>query len=285
VVWTPGYWGFAGAAYVFHAGYWGPHVGFYGGVNYGHGYTGAGYAGGRWVGNSFAYNREVTNINVTVVHNVYVEHVNVVTANRASYNGGNGGVRAAASQEERQWEREPRAAPTPIQTQHVHDAAGNPALFVRANNGRPPIAATPRPASFTAPGVIGTRGAAAIANPTPAPTTPQRQTNFNTPNSYGGGPNNYRPPASNGSATPNYPRPPANYSQQPIKGPTAPISPTPPSVNHTSPQATTVHLPANQQVNVARPATTPAPPPPARQQQTRPPPQLQQKGQNKKDVN
>jgi hypothetical protein len=58
VLWTPGYWGLVGAVYVFHAGYWGPHVGFYGGVHYGFGYTGEGYAGGRWVGNSFAYNRD-----------------------------------------------------------------------------------------------------------------------------------------------------------------------------------------------------------------------------------
>ena len=39
VLWTPGYWGFVGGVYAFHAGYWGPHVGFYGGVNYGFGYA------------------------------------------------------------------------------------------------------------------------------------------------------------------------------------------------------------------------------------------------------
>ena len=26
-----------------NAGYWGPHVGFYGGINYGYGYGGVGY--------------------------------------------------------------------------------------------------------------------------------------------------------------------------------------------------------------------------------------------------
>ena len=40
VLWTPGYWGWGGSAFIFHEGYWGPHVGFYGGINYGFGYTG-----------------------------------------------------------------------------------------------------------------------------------------------------------------------------------------------------------------------------------------------------
>src|SRR5258708_24787301 len=31
--WTPAYWGWSGAVFVFHEGYWGPRVGFYGGVN------------------------------------------------------------------------------------------------------------------------------------------------------------------------------------------------------------------------------------------------------------
>ena len=42
VLWTPGYWGFVGGVYALHAGYWGPHIGFYGGVNYGFGYVGNG---------------------------------------------------------------------------------------------------------------------------------------------------------------------------------------------------------------------------------------------------
>src|SRR6202050_4239868 len=46
VLWTPGFWILAGGLYVFHAGYWGPHVGFYGGINYGGGYVGTRYPGG-----------------------------------------------------------------------------------------------------------------------------------------------------------------------------------------------------------------------------------------------
>ena len=43
--WIPGYWGFGGGNYIWHEGYWGPHVGFYGGVNYGFGYAGVGFNG------------------------------------------------------------------------------------------------------------------------------------------------------------------------------------------------------------------------------------------------
>jgi hypothetical protein len=41
VLWTPPYWGYEGSRYVFHVGYWGDHVGFYGGINYGYGYGAA----------------------------------------------------------------------------------------------------------------------------------------------------------------------------------------------------------------------------------------------------
>jgi hypothetical protein len=162
VLWTPGYWGFAGGVYAFHAGYWGPHVGFYGGVNYGFGYTGIGFAGGAWQGNHYSYNRAVTNANVTVVHNTYnMTVINNVTVNKVSYNGGAGGIAAAPSAQERQFAQEKHTAPTAMQLQHTQQAARNPALFARANGGRPAIAATPRPAAFNAPGVVGARGAGA----------------------------------------------------------------------------------------------------------------------------
>jgi hypothetical protein len=71
-LWTPGYWAFAGAFYVFHPGRWGSTVGFYGGINDGHGYFGSGYSGGHWIGNSFAYNSAVNHLNPAVSH-VYAE--------------------------------------------------------------------------------------------------------------------------------------------------------------------------------------------------------------------
>jgi hypothetical protein len=178
VLWTPGYWGFVGGVYAFHAGYWGPHVGFYGGVNYGFGYVGTGFAGGVWAGNSFSYNRAVSNINVTVVHNTYnTTVINNVTVNKVSYNGGAGGITATPTPQERQFAQEPHVPPTPMQQQHVQQAAKNPALFAHANGGHPTIAATPRAAAFNAPGVVGARGAQGLSREQnrPAPTGPQNQ--------------------------------------------------------------------------------------------------------------
>ena len=168
LLWTPGYWGFVGGVYAFHAGYWGPHVGFYGGVNYGFGYVGSGYAGGHWVGNSFAYNTSVTNVNSTVIHNTYNETViNNVTVNRVSYNGGAGGVTAVASAQERAAGAEPHVAPTQLQQQHVQQAAANPALAARANGGHPAIAATTHPTVFSGEGVVAAKMA-----PHPIPAAP-----------------------------------------------------------------------------------------------------------------
>jgi hypothetical protein len=162
VLWTPGYWAFVGGAYGWHAGYWGPHVGFYGGVNYGYGYVGVGYVGGRWDGDRYHYNRSVNNVNTTVIHNTYNQTVvNNITVNKVSYNGGSGGVAAAPSAQERVALREQHVAPTPVQREHVQEAARNPALAAQANGGHPAIAATPRPAAFNGPGVVGARGAAA----------------------------------------------------------------------------------------------------------------------------
>jgi len=56
--------GAGGGLYVFHPGYWGRHVGYYGGVNYGFGYMGIGFAGGMWRGGAFAYNAAVVHVGV-----------------------------------------------------------------------------------------------------------------------------------------------------------------------------------------------------------------------------
>src|SRR5262245_50665474 len=92
LLWTPAWWGWNNGAYVFNQGYWGPTVGFYGGVNYGYGYTGNGYWGGRWNGNTFNYNTAVTRVNTNVIHNTYVNNsvTNNMNVNRASFNGPNG---------------------------------------------------------------------------------------------------------------------------------------------------------------------------------------------------
>src|SRR5437016_5805203 len=92
LLWTLSWSGWNNGAYVFNQGYWGPTVGFYGGINYGYGYTGNGYWGGRWNGNTFNYNTAVTRVNTSVVHNTYVNKsvTNNMNANRASFNGPNG---------------------------------------------------------------------------------------------------------------------------------------------------------------------------------------------------
>src|ERR1700741_523487 len=61
-LWTPGYWGWSDGFYLFHPGYWGPHVGYYGGVNYGFGYMGVGFVGGRWHDHDFLYNTAVVHV-------------------------------------------------------------------------------------------------------------------------------------------------------------------------------------------------------------------------------
>jgi hypothetical protein len=140
VLWTPGYWGWNDGLYVFHAGYWGPHIGFYGGVNYGFGYGGVGFVGGEWRGGRFAYNTAVVNVNTTVIHNTYVNKtviVNNTTGNRTSYSGGPGGIAARPTAREMSAGRESHIEPTAMQTAHQHLASSNRANFASENHGRP----------------------------------------------------------------------------------------------------------------------------------------------------
>ena len=159
-LWTPAYWGWGGDRFIFHEGYWGPHVGFYGGIVYGFGYFGHGYEGGRWDHGRFFYNRSVNNINVTNIHNVYnTTVINNVTVNRISYNGGNGGINARPSVEEERDQHERHIAPVAVQMRHMEDARGNPQLRESVNRGRPPVAATPRPGEFNDRAVVPAREA------------------------------------------------------------------------------------------------------------------------------
>jgi hypothetical protein len=147
-LWTPGYWGWGGSAFLWHAGYWGPHVGFYGGINYGFGYGGFGFEGGRWEGGHFSYNVAVMHVNTTIIHNTYNTRITNVTENHVSYNGGEGGVRAEETAQERSYASERHVGAVAAQTQHVQEARNNPQLRASANQGKPPIAATARPGDF-----------------------------------------------------------------------------------------------------------------------------------------
>jgi hypothetical protein len=148
-LWTPAYWGWGGDRFVFYDGYWGPTIGFYGGINYGFGYFGTGFEGGRWDNGHFFYNRSVTNVNVTVIHNVYnTTVINSTTVNRVSYNGGNGGISARPTPEQEAAAHERHIAPVASQTQHLQEARSNPQQRASMNEGKPAVAATSKPGDF-----------------------------------------------------------------------------------------------------------------------------------------
>ena len=180
-LWTPPFWGFYGGRYLFHRGYWGPHIGFYGGINYGFGYIGTGYYGGYWRGHDFFYNRAVSNVNVANIHNVYSRTVvydnhtyGPRPENRVSFNGGQGGLNARPSSSETAAMHEAHYAPVAAQRDNRVAAASSRGQFFRADAGHPAvafaahaagstgnIAAAPREQPFnhpTAPGVAGRLG-------------------------------------------------------------------------------------------------------------------------------
>jgi hypothetical protein len=146
-LWTPGYWGYHNHRYGFYRGYWGPHIGFYGGVDYGYGYVGVGYQGGYWGGGHFNYNRSVNNVNVSVVHNVYNRGVSGDNRGgaRVSFNGGQGGLQARARPAELAARHETHAAPMRAQLQNERAAGANRAQFANVNHGRPASMAVAQP--------------------------------------------------------------------------------------------------------------------------------------------
>src|SRR6202158_1460696 len=156
---TPGYWGWREGFYAFHASYWGPHIGYSGGICYGHGYFGAGYEGGRWDHGNFFYNTAITHVNTTVIHNTYVNNVVVnKTVNNVSFNGGNGGATAQPTPQEASAVHEHHLEANAEQTRHEHGRSPNHDLFAKANGGKPMIAATSKPGAFTGKGVVATKG-------------------------------------------------------------------------------------------------------------------------------
>ena len=140
LLWTPAWWGWNNGAYVFNQGYWGPTVGFYGGINYGYGYTGNGYWGGRWAGDNFQYNTAVTHVNTNIVHNTYVNNsfAKNVNANRTSFNGGNGGIKAEPNAEQRNaMANANKVGPTSQQLNRQQAASKDQNLRASMNKGKP----------------------------------------------------------------------------------------------------------------------------------------------------
>lgn len=173
VLWTPPYWGWSDGAYIFHEGYWGPHVGFYGGINYGFGYGGIGFEGGRWEGGGFVYNRTVNNLGTVNITNVYEKNITTVNTTRVSYVGGAGGLKATPTSENRFAAQDRHIPMTTEQTKHIAAAAATPELAARHNDGRPMIVATQRPAHFEGPNVVRLQSAGNGISPAAKPPHPQ----------------------------------------------------------------------------------------------------------------
>lgn len=215
LLWTPGYWGWFNGSYLYSAGYWGPRVGFYGGVNYGHGYRGSGYDGGRWVGGAFEYNRAVNNLGTVPVAHVY-DRVVVNTANtvRVSYNGGPGGLPARPTPAESAVLRDRRDPPTAAQLQHAAAAQADPAPRGAFDHGRPNGPVTFRYGEM--------RGAPPAMNmprpPAPGPTRPDPADRRFEPPAAARGVEGVAPPGAHPEPFP--PRPQV----------TAPHAPTPPEI-------------------------------------------------------
>jgi hypothetical protein len=144
-LWTPGYWAFYSGRYRFHHGFWGLHIGFYGGINYGFGYTGYGYYGGYWRGGHFFYNREVNHIGPRVIGRVYDYHVREDRfAGRPSFNGPRG-ITVRPRPAEIAVLHERRYAPLPAQTQLRQQSMQNRQQFYSDNHGRPATTVAARP--------------------------------------------------------------------------------------------------------------------------------------------
>jgi WXXGXW repeat (2 copies) len=149
-LWTPPYWGYENGFYAFHAGYWGPVVGYYGGVNYGFGFMGVGFVGGEWHQHHFFYNTAIVNVNHTHIHNTYINNTiirdhTIVNNNHIAYSGGPHGIQHMPTPEERNAMQMPHTAPTHFQDQHMQEARSDRQSFFNANHGQPKTVAVSRP--------------------------------------------------------------------------------------------------------------------------------------------
>jgi hypothetical protein len=194
-LWTPPYWGWSGGLYVLHEGYWGRHIGYYGGVNYGFGYGGIGFAGGEWHGHDFRYNTAVVHVDGRFVHNTFMDRGRVdrgfvARDSHVAFSGGPGGIRHDPRPEERFAEHDQHQARTSFQTQHESSARGDRNSYVHNNGGHPQnlVAARPLGAEQHAqPGNNAVRGGGQNA----PGARPNAQPGNNS--GWGGGQNNANP--------------------------------------------------------------------------------------------
>ena len=201
LLWTPPYWGFEGSRYMFHAGYWGSEVGYYGGIYYGYGYGGRGYYGGNWSGGHFRYNTAVVRVNVTVVHNTFVDRTVFQTSPhaRVSFNGP-GGVNVKPTTRELQAANEKRI---PDHSQNPRGFNNNNAARTPGNNNAPAQRGSNN--NFNRPNNNGTTNSTTTNNTNgsrPAVNTPNNN-NTGTNTTVQRGPNNNFGRPDNASTTNN----------------------------------------------------------------------------------
>jgi WXXGXW repeat (2 copies) len=165
LLWTPGYWEWDdyGSVYLWHAGYWGRHVGFYGGIAYGYGYPGVGYYGGYWEHGAFWYNSSYCHVDRVIIHNTYSKTVivNKTVVNTVSVNGGPGRAKLAPTQAELAGAKDHHFAATADQMKHQNLAMASKETHFSVNHGKPAVAATEKPGAFAAKGAVAAKGPAA----------------------------------------------------------------------------------------------------------------------------
>jgi len=155
LLWTPGWWAYSAGRYRWHAGYWAPKVGWYGGINYGYGYNGHGYDGGAWRGGRFFYNNAVTNVRMSGIDAVYSRPIDlkprtVVNNTRVSYAGGPGGAIGRPSPAQMAAGRGAHITPVPDQTAVMRAAQANRDAFSTVNMGHPKVVALSHPGAIPA---------------------------------------------------------------------------------------------------------------------------------------
>jgi hypothetical protein len=237
-LWTPGYWGWGGGLYAWHPGYWGPHVGYYGGVNYGFGYMGIGFAGGMWRGGVFAYNTAVMHVGVgggwgnrVYVDRTIVEHNTIVNNNHVAFSGGPGGINHPPNAQENTYMHEAHQGPSSFQTQHESSARANVSSYASHNGGHPANVAMARPMGAGTHANIGSQssgsGAGKINNTNQGNHGYTPQAHSDNPPQGGGGHNEQTPPKFNGTQPHNNVAPVAHNAPQFHPQPQVHENPTP----------------------------------------------------------
>jgi hypothetical protein len=253
-LWTPGYWGWSGGLYVWHGGYWGPHVGYYGGVNYGFGYFGIGFAGGEWRGGAFAYNTAVVHVDNRYIHNTFedrtvINRYTVENPRHVAFAGGPGGINHPPTAEERIAEHDQHMERTSFQTQHEAAARADRTSYAKVNGGHPQK-------------LVATRPLAAENHPAPAGARAGANANVSRGGTNTGGRANYQAGHTNSSI--NYNASKSNTGNAPARTYNASHSNTvhtasrPETQARTAPQSRPASRPAPQSRPAPRPASHPA---------------------------